>query len=230
MLSLSLSLLFIGLSTGRDLLASMLREKLPLHELRQRFIGALGAELLDLFGLNEGEADVSQAPSGTDTELLAVMVSIAPGGGLTNILISPEESGRGVKEAGAGRYFDSVASNGQKVRKGELAWTHAVIRTVEVPIRDARAVPRPQADVAAELRREIEAARARNDRVLLHMLPSSKSGLSYPTEAAVAALVAIDPASIDVVVDACQMRNPFAQVADWVRRGWMVQVSGSKVR
>jgi hypothetical protein len=217
-----------SLFVGRDLLAAMLRDGLSLQKLRQHFVCALSAELLDLFGLSDADADVTQAPSGTDTELLAVMVSIAPGGGLTNILISPEESGRGVKEAGAGRYFDLQASTGQRVRKGDLVWAQAVIRTVEIPIRDSRTVPRPQADVAAELRREIDAARARKERVLLHMLPSSKSGLSYPTEQVVAELVALAPAEIDVVVDACQMRNPFAQIGEWVRRGWMVQVSGSK--
>ena len=36
------------------------------------------------------------------------------------------------------------------------------------------------------------------------------------------------PDEIDVVVDACQMRTPFEEIAGWARLGWMTQLSGSK--
>lgn len=41
-------------------------------------------------------------------------------------------------------------------------------------------------------------------------------------------IVAIAPDRIDVVVDACQMRTPFEEIAGWARLGWMTQLSGSK--
>jgi len=41
-------------------------------------------------------------------------------------------------------------------------------------------------------------------------------------------IVAMAPDQIDVVVDACQMRTPFEEIAGWARLGWMTQLSGSK--
>lgn len=212
----------------RDLLAAMLREELSPKELRGRAVDAIAIELLDLLALSTLEADVALAPSGTDTEMLAVLVSVAAGGPLTNILIAPEETGRGVREAGAGKYFDSLAASGQPIQKGQSAWPQANIRVVEVPIRDENAAPRTESAVSADIRHEIEKALAQHNRVLLHLLASSKTGLNSPSEEAVVELSQLAPNSIDVVVDACQMRSPFVKMGDWVRRGWMVQVSGSK--
>jgi hypothetical protein len=212
----------------RDLLAAMLREGIGPAQLRARTVDAIAMELLELLMLTSDEADVVLAPSGTDTEMLSVLLSIAAGTALTNILLAPEETGRGVREAAAGKYFDSLAASGQALPKGQPAWPHATIRVVEVPIRDGRGVPRLHSEVTQNIRREIEPALARRDRVLLHFLASSKTGLNSPGEQAVEELLRLDPESIDVVVDACQMRSPFVKMGDWVRRGWMVQLTGSK--
>jgi hypothetical protein len=60
------------------------------------------------------------------------------------------------------------------------------------------------------------------------VLATSKTGLSAPSVDCVESLGAAAPRGVDVVVDACQMRVPMPKIADWVRRGWMVQISGSK--
>lgn len=213
----------------RDLLAAILREGIEPRAMRARVVDAVGAELLDLLGLGDDEADVVLAPSGTDTELLAVLLALAQGGALTNVLVAPEESGRGIPDAAAGRYFDTLRAGGRAVvGTGEPAWPQAQIRTVAVPIRDGSGAPRAPDAVVDGMRTAIVAALARGERVLLHLLASSKTGLNCPSEAAVAGLAAIQPPSIDVVVDACQMRNPFATIGAWARRGWLVQLSGSK--
>jgi hypothetical protein len=82
--------------------------------------------------------------------------------------------------------------------------------------------------VIADLQHEIEKALAQHRRVLLNLLPASKTGLNAPSEEAVIELLQLAPNSIDVVVDACQLRSPFVKMGDWVRQGWMVQLSGSK--
>ena len=212
----------------RDLLSAMLRQGLSPQHLRGQVVNAISSELLDLLGLSDQDADIALVPSGTDAEMLTVLVSIAAGRPLANILIAPEETGRGVREAGAGKYFDALSATGRRVRIGEAAWPQAAITIAEIPIRDRNAVPRTQSAVAADIRREIEAALARQNRVLLHVLASSKTGLHFPTEEAVIELSQIDPESIDVVIDACQMRTPFLKMGEWIRRGWMVQVTGSK--
>lgn len=181
------------------------------------------------------QLDVAAAPSGTDLELLAVAIARAqplPGedapAPLTNILIAPEETGRGVVLAAAGRYFDDVSATGAAVEKGAEAWPGAAIRVETVAIRDADGAPRAQAAIDADVTALAKLAIAAGRRVLIHTLPSSKTGLEGPSDRAVARIKAAHRGRVDVVVDACQFRASPATVAGWVRRGWMVQVTGSK--
>ncbi len=212
----------------RDLLTAIIREKLPPQELRARMVDALGDELLGMLGLASGEADVAMAPSGTDTEMLAVLVALASGQPVTNILIAPEETGRGVRLAAAGQFFDTMAASGERIAKGREAWPGVDILVVDVAIRDVAGAPRSQAAIEDDIRNEVVAALAKGRRVLLHMLASSKTGLAAPSENAIDEILRLAPDSIDVVVDSCQMRTAFLKIGEWARKGWMLQVSGSK--
>ncbi len=212
----------------RDLMTAMFREKLTPQQLRARAVDAIAASLLELLGLEPSEADAALAPSGTDTEMVAVLVSVAGGRPVTNILIAPEETGRGVSLAGAGRFYDSMAASGALIVKGQSAWPGADINVVEIPIRNDDGSPRDNGVIEDDVQREVRDACAKGRRVLLHVLASSKTGLAAPTEEAIARVLQIDPTSIDVVVDACQMRTPFLNIGEWARKGWLVQISGSK--
>ena len=155
-------------------------------------------------------------------------MSVAGDRPLTNILVAPGETGRGVSLAGAGRFYDLMAATGELIVKGQPAWPNADIQVVEIPIRDEGGAPRDKSAVEDEVRAAVVDACAKGRRVVLHVLASSKTGLSAPTEEAIDRVLRIDPLSIDVVVDACQMRTPFFKIGEWVRKRWMVQVSGSK--
>ena len=213
----------------RELVLAAVHDRLAVDELRRRMTDAVSGRLAGLIGIGPAEADLVLAPSGSDTELLAVMLALAAADEpLTNVLIAPEETGRAVALAGAGRYFDDLAGSGAPVRKGEAAWPGRAIDVVQVAIRAPDGRPRPNAAIEAELRTLVAAELGRGRRVLLHMLACSKTGISAPSAGCIAELAALAPERVDVVVDACQMRTPFAQIARWVRRGWMIQLSGSK--
>ena len=212
----------------RDLIAATLREGAGGSGLRARGSDALGATIAELLGLDESQADVVLAPSGTDTELLSVLVSLSKGKPLLNILLAPDETGRGVRDAGEGKYFDSIAATGARIKKGQAAWPEAAIRMVEVPIRDDQGLPRTPDAITRELRALIEDAVGHGEHVLLHLLGTSKTGLSVSPEDSLDALSGLDLDCVDVVIDACQMRTEFQRLGLWVRNGWMVQISGSK--
>ena len=212
-----------------DLLLTAVREGVPLDEFRRQLTDAVITELLHLLAIEPAAADVALAPSGSDTELLAVMLAASVGNEpLTNVLIAPEETGRAVALAGAGRFFDDLAGSGAAVRKGQEAWPDRTIEVRQVAIRAGDGRPRATAEVEAELRSIVKAALAQGHRILLHVLACSKTGLSAPSTSGASEIVAMAPDRIDVVVDACQMRTPRDEIAGWVRRGWMVQLSGSK--
>ncbi len=214
----------------RDLLRAVQVDGVDAGQLVRRTADAIGRDVCRLIGLDADEADVAITASGTDAELHAVLLARAAAGGgrLTNILIAPEESGRGVALAAAGCYFDEHSATGLAVTKGEAAWPQAEVHVLKVPIREADGRPRTAAQVEAEASAALDAALGGGGRALLHVLIASKTGLSAPRREAVQALVAAAPGRVDVVVDACQMRSTLADLGELVRDGWMVQVSGSK--
>ena len=213
----------------RDLALAALHDGISPEALRCQAIDAMIAQLLALLALDPSEADIVLAPSGSDTELLAVMLALAAADRpLTNILIAPEETGRAVALAGSGRFFDDIAGSGASVRKGQEAWPSRSIEVKQVAIRSPDGEPRAIAEIEVELRYIVRAALAQGRGVLLHVLACSKTGLKAPSADCVTEIVAMAPEQIDVVVDACQMRTPFEEIAGWARLGWMTQLSGSK--
>ncbi|NSY39542.1 ParB N-terminal domain-containing protein [Leisingera sp. ANG59] len=214
----------------RDLLNHVLEGSQDPRRLRSSLCQALVQELCTLCGIGPGAADGVIAPSGTDTELLAVLLARAadPETPLVNILISPAETGRGVRLAGAGKYFDEQSATGAAIAKGVPVWDDARIDLAEIPLRDSCGRRLALAKLDAAFLKAGRAALARGARVLAHVLIGSKTGLCGPSAEAVDALCAEAPERVDVVVDACQMRVDFAQLGQWLERGWMLQVSGSK--
>lgn len=187
-------------------------------------------EIAGFLGLAAGEGDIVLAASGTDTELLAVLLALAaaPNRRTLNVLIAPEETGRGVVLAGEGRYFDDITATGVAVTKGAAVWPDRDIVTCCLPVRDIRGRVRSTEAIVADLRDEVGAALARGDRVLVHVLLGSKTGISAPPLEVVDALRRGREDEVDVVVDACQLRVTPSLLGALVRRGWMVQITGSK--
>jgi hypothetical protein len=214
----------------RDLLTHVIDGNHSLHETRAALSDAIVGELAELIGLHASEVDGVIAPSGTDTEVLAVQIAraAAPDTRLVNILVSPEETGRGVKLAGKGLYFDPVSATGAHIEMNGEIWPGAHIDIIDIPVRAQDGSRLAMSDLDRMFLDAGRTALASGARVLAHVLIGSKTGLSGPSEAAIEELVALDPSRVDVVVDACQMRVDYATLGDCVKRGWLVQVSGSK--
>ena len=214
----------------RDLLGHVLENGLDAQAARAQLSDAVVRELCNLCGLDADAADGIVAPSGTDTEVLAVLMAraAAPDRPLINILIAPEETGRGVKLAATGCYFDEESATGAPIEKGAQIWPGAQIAHVEIGVRDAAGERVPLEELDARFLAAGRAALDQGARVLAHALIGSKTGLSGPSDAAIESLRTLAPDRVDVVVDACQMRVSHSRLGACVRRGWMVQVSGSK--
>lgn len=184
--------------------------------------------LRDHYGLGRDIAIVL-TPSGTDGELCALAVALLgePGRPMTNILIAPEETGSGVPLAATGRHFAAQTARGVGVTKGELiAGFPADIDLKSVAIRAPDGRIRGDDAIHGDSAAKAADAVASGRRVLLHLLDVSKTGLVAPL--AVDDIVGRHGGAIDVVVDACQARLSAAAVRDYVDRGFMVLLTGSK--
>ena len=97
-----------------------------------------------------------------------------------------------------------------------------------MPIRDARGAPRDPEAIDQETAQAVERELRRGRTVLLHVLDTSKTGLTGLTRQAARTLMASAPQRVRVVVDACQLRCSLTQIKRDLGDGFMVQATGSK--
>lgn len=211
---------------ARDFVRSGVSE----DEIRASIMDTIVRGLQDLLGLEEAGSDVVVLPSGTDAELATVMMATAASGNrrLTSILIAPDESGRGVRMAASGQYFDSESSNGVPISKGARAFGGPEPAVLEVPIRDRDCRERSLEEIDRDVNELVSAAIAAGDHVLVHVLHGSKTGLIAPSRDAIARLRREHPDRVDIAIDACQLRSDWLELGELVRAGCVVQTSGSK--
>lgn len=187
------------------------------------------SRLAALFGIKGSEIVLSG--SGTELEYLALFVarSILPLP-LTNLVMAPGETGRGVLHAASGRHFLSSTSSGRTVERGTLLegleLHEAAMETVE--IRDKIGAPLSAEAIDDEVVRKVEANIANNRCVLVHLLECSKTNLSGLRRSTASSLMARYAGRVAVVVDTCQLRCTAEQIRDDLRAGFMVMITGSK--
>lgn len=171
------------------------------------------------------------APSGTDCESLAVVLAEALSlGPLTNLLVGPEESGRGVALAAEARHFLPSSAFGPTRERGarRAGWAGLDVAVDSVAIRDANGAPRGDDEIEAELFAQAEAALAQGRGLILHLLEGSKTGLCAPSLEAARQFAAQAPGKILLYADCCQARVSMARIGELLDAGCVVAVTGSK--
>ena len=187
------------------------------------------ASITHFLGIPGSEAVL--ASSGTDAEVLVLaMAAGLATGPLTNILIAPEETGSGVPLAACGCHFSDSTALGALVTVGSAIDGLAAngIEVAAVPIRDARGAPRDPEAIDQDTAQAVERELRRGRNVLLHVLDTSKTGLTSLARQAARTLRASAPQRVRIVVDACQLRCSLTQIKRDLEDGFMVQATGSK--
>jgi hypothetical protein len=172
------------------------------------------------------------AASGTDTELLALALTQLIGGDapVRNILIAPEETGRGVPMAARGHHFAVNTALGADVTfEAPIAGFRPDTEVLSVPLRDAGGGLRPLEDVEAQIAALVDGGIAAGQKILLHALDLSKTGLLAPSPDFLRKLrTAYAAQSVDIVVDACQARLSPVSVRAYLALDAVVLITGSK--
>jgi hypothetical protein len=187
-------------------------------------------QALALHFLLPPQTAVVLAASGTDSELIALaLAAIAEDKPVTNILLAPEETGSGVPLAARGHHFAIDTARGATVPKGEtVPGFRDDTSLVAIAVRRPDGGVRPASEVDADCAAAVAAAIAGGRRPVLHILDVSKTGLRAPSLTCATAIAARHGGAMDIVVDACQTRLNPGTVRDYVSRGWIVQITGSK--
>jgi sphinganine-1-phosphate aldolase len=193
-------------------------------------MGEIRAEVSALWAGARG-CRVVLTNSGTDAEAIALHFALCAGGQpLVNILPASDETGGGVRQAAQGRVYGTRDLDGNLLQEGlplaGLAANRVSLQTLAARSSGAAMISGRWADA------QVEEAAARaiesGARVLLHVMDASKTGISTPSLACLDRLQARYGAGLDVVVDACQLRLSREHMAEYLRRGCMVIITGSK--
>ncbi|OYV34596.1 MAG: hypothetical protein B7Z81_09810, partial [Acidocella sp. 20-61-6] len=172
------------------------------------------------------------AASGTDTELFALALRHLGGAAdrpICNILIAPEETGRGVPMAARGLHFAVDTALGHDVTfQAPVAGFRPDTALVNISLRGADGALREVAQIEAEIEAAVRDALAAGRRVILHALDLSKTGLLAPSPDFLRRLRAEQGDAVDLVVDACQARLSPASLRHYLALDAVVLITGSK--
>jgi hypothetical protein len=192
----------------------------------------LRAALLELVGLSSDEVDVVFMPSGTDAELIPLALLLAEGSTpVANILVAEGELGSSTSLAAQALHCASTSpSSGTPIAKGSAVpgFPPGAVTLRPVRIRNERGELRAADAVEREVTELVWAARARGERVLLHLVDASKTGIRAPSPELVDSLVDAAPDGVRVVVDAAQGRLGDRELGAYLARGFLVIFSASK--
>jgi hypothetical protein len=193
-------------------------------------VEAMRDELRACLDLSPTKADVVFSPSGTDSQLQALFVTRALlGSALTTIIVAADQTGSGTVNTARGYHFSAATANGGRVRKGEpIAGLAHRVDSIALRLFDEAGEVRPQAASDAQVFDAVERSLAGGSNVLLQVMDSSKFGWRAPSDQCLDEISARWPGRVQIVVDACQMRLGRARLRNYLDRGYMVIITGSK--
>jgi len=184
------------------------------------------ADLISLCGLDDlNGLKVILSPSGTDAHMVAARLVAAGGAAKTLvIMVQPTETGRGVRDALAGRMHCRYASASRGGNVGLL--DGLAVATVAIRTQDGSA--RRAVDIDDEIEAIVSSGATSYDRILIVLTDVSKTGILAPTPGAVLSLRERWLERIEVLVDAAQFRLGPSSLRAYLMNDCMVAVTGSK--
>ena len=175
------------------------------------------------------DIEIVFAPSGTDLEYIALAAVLGKGkGGIHNVLLGADEVGSGCIHSAHGRYFAAETALGIATCKGELIGGFGFVELADIPVRCSEGQARCSETMTDRIAIEIERAVSQEMHSLIHVVHGSKTGLILPEPDELDALASRFGDQVSFVVDACQARITISALHDYLKRGAMVFLTGSK--
>ncbi len=169
------------------------------------------------------------AASGTDLEYVSLAgVHNRASGGVHNILLGADEIGSGCIHSARGQYFAKQTALGIASEVKEEVAGCGNISLVDVPVRCPMGKACSSEQITDAFAREISLAIAEDKHALVHVVHGSKTGLVLPELRDLDDLQARFGDNATFVIDACQARITSPAIAEYLERGCIVLMTGSK--
>ncbi len=192
------------------------------------FLDEARSQIRSAYGLDD-TTDIFFAASGTDLEYVALLaVAGRSPSGICNLLLGSDEVGSGCIHSAAGNYFASETPLGHSCQAGEPIAGLPPIILGDFPVRDEAGTAFDSGHISGAMSGRIEAALAGGQHPLIHIVHGSKTGLVLPHLDDIDALSERFGDRVSYVVDACQARITSDAIADYLARGIIVFLTGSK--
>ncbi len=177
----------------------------------------------------DSDIDIFFAPSGTDLEYVPLFACAGKGAnGVSNLLLGADEVGSGCIHSAAGRYFANETALGTDVTPGQPVEGMVKVEMGDFPVRDAMGTAFDGPAIAKQMGPKIADALSAGLHPLVHVVHGSKTGLVLPHLDEIDALIARFGSDVSFVVDACQARITTPAIHDYLKRGIIVFLTGSK--
>jgi hypothetical protein len=181
-------------------------------------------------GLSSTGVDIAFSPSGTDSQLQALLLARGLlGPRLTTVIVAADQTGSGTVDTARGRHFSTMTANGHRVGKGDpIAGLADAVNSTALPSFDAAGGFRSGAENDQLVIGAIERSVAGGSNVLLQIMDASKLGWRAPGDQCLDEIARRWPDRVQVVVDACQTRLGRPRLRGYLDRGYLVIITGSK--
>ena len=192
------------------------------------FSEVLKSDLRDVLGLNK-DCQIIFSPSGTDSALqIAAITQIITKKEIVHILIGSDETGSGVPAALEGCHFENTTALGLPIEKGERIEGFRDIELAKIPFRDSKGVLKTSLQLDNEVFKAVVNANDPGKHVVLHIMDQSKLGYQAPSSELIKKLNRIHNLSLQIIVDGSQLRLDSKDINDYLNKGYIVTITGSK--
>ena len=189
---------------------------------------SLKENLRNIFKLNE-ECEVIFSPSGTDAALqIAAITQIITDKEITHVLVASDETGSGVAGALQGCHFENNTALNYPVKKGGKIEGFREIDLIKIPFRDESGQLKSTSELDVEVFTAISETNKLGRHVVLHVMDHSKLGYQSPSKNMLEKLNTLQDLSLQVLVDAAQLRLDPLDIRNYLSKGYIVSITGSK--
>lgn len=192
------------------------------------FSELLKNNLKKIFKLNDA-CEIIFSPSGTDSSLqIAAITQITTDKDITHILVASDETGSGVSTALKGCHFENTSALNYPVKKGDKIEGFRDVEVINIPFRDENGKLKTTSQLDAEVLNEITKTEQSGKHAVLHVMDHSKLGYQSPSKKMMEDLNKRNNPSLQIIVDAAQLRLDATDIQNYLERGYMVAITGSK--
>ncbi|MGJ8745786.1 hypothetical protein [Polaribacter sp.] len=192
------------------------------------FSESLKNDLRKIFKLSE-ECQIIFSPSGTDSSLqIAAITQIVTEKEITHILVASDETGSGVAGALKGCHFENNTALNYPVKKGDKIEGFRDIDLIKIPFRDEKGHLKSANQLDSEVFTAISETNALGKHIVLHVMDHSKLGYQSPSKKMMEQLNTLQDVSIQVLIDAAQLRLDPIDIQKYLQKGYIVSITGSK--